>query len=214
MLPPIWFIYRYRKKHGYRRVPKGNILDRGLDLEKHEEDLSLSEYGTAKTEMHRDEAINILSEIRAGFSGEILHYVDVMSSMPISKSTLCHSLEPDAGIIRRDTCIDGTKSDCWGCGVQVCEVSPARSNSSHHHHPHFFAIKSRNAKSLDASRPLTQHDTLRAASHTVAHAIILCTAALQTPVSGVDNSPTSMRHIGTAPHSAFVGSHPRLETML
>jgi hypothetical protein len=57
-----------------------------------------------------------------------LHYVDLVSLSLVSRSVR-KAIFPDSAVdhnaehFRVSTCDAGTKSQCWGCNIQICNVS-------------------------------------------------------------------------------------------
>ena len=55
-----------------------------------------------------------------------VHYVDMMNLTLVSRSVrnaVHQSLNPAPYTLRRNTCANGTRYDCWSCGNQICNVS-------------------------------------------------------------------------------------------
>lgn len=52
------------------------------------------------------------------------HFSDVLSLTLLLKSIRWNIIQRkgfELKVLRRDSCVNGTKSDCWGCGNQICE---------------------------------------------------------------------------------------------
>lgn len=56
-----------------------------------------------------------------------LHYADAVSLSMVKalRGTLAKGGGDDLELLRKRTCINGSKTDCWGCGNQICEVRPS-----------------------------------------------------------------------------------------
>ena len=54
-----------------------------------------------------------------------LHFADVISISMVKavRATLSTRTRGfDRDLLRKETCINGSKTDCWGCGNQICRV--------------------------------------------------------------------------------------------
>ncbi len=54
-----------------------------------------------------------------------LHFADVFSLSMVKAlrpTVSTQTLGFDRELLRRETCINGSKTDCWGCGNQICRV--------------------------------------------------------------------------------------------
>ncbi len=53
-----------------------------------------------------------------------LHFADVVSLSMVKalRGTLVQGGGDDLELLRKRTCVNGSKTDCWGCGNQICKV--------------------------------------------------------------------------------------------
>jgi hypothetical protein len=121
LAPRIYFLIRKIKKQRNSRPTKyapGSVLARSQKMIPLSQPISFPEHETKAT-LRRLVSIDPILSTIARHS----HYTDLKSLEATCKDINNAMRYCTSETLRRESCIDGTKTECWACMTQICEVS-------------------------------------------------------------------------------------------
>ena len=129
LAPPVRFVFRYYQKQRKHRRAQSLPIDHGTRSN------PISTKGLLKLRTTRTNSsgqatfdLPALLEQYPTFASisKSLHYVDLKNMLLLSRAVhdALASTAQSYETLRRNSCDQGTETECWGCGSQVCDVGP------------------------------------------------------------------------------------------